>query len=77
MWKQLIAFSIDIVGGPRRASELLHKYAGSSSKKLKDIIHALIEYFNPFSTNAPFMDKPGSWFLLAKCLQNTCGKETF
>ena len=22
---------------------------------------------NPFSTNVPFMDKPGSWFLLAKC----------
>ena len=22
---------------------------------------------NPFLTNAPFMEKPGSWFLLAKC----------
>ena len=20
------------------------------------------------------MDKPGSWFLLAKCLKNTCGR---
>ena len=27
----------------------------------------------PFSTNVPLMDKPGSWFLLAKCLKNTCG----
>ena len=31
----------------------------------------------PFSTNVPFMDKPGSWFLLAKCLKNTCGRVTF
>ena len=23
------------------------------------------------------MDKPGSWFLLAKCSKNTCGRETF
>ena len=22
--------------------------------------------FNPFSTNVPLMDKPGSWFFLAK-----------
>ena len=32
---------------------------------------------NPFSTNVPIMDKPGSWFLLAKYLKNTCGKMTF
>ena len=24
---------------------------------------------NPFSTNAPLTDKPGNWFLLAKCLK--------
>ena len=28
---------------------------------------------NSFSTNAQLTDKPGSWFLLAKCLKNTCG----
>ena len=33
--------------------------------------------FNPFSTNVPLTDKPGSWFLLAKCLKNTCGRVTF
>ena len=33
--------------------------------------------FNPFSTNVPLMDKPGSWFLLAKCLKNTYGRVTF
>ena len=27
--------------------------------------------FNPSLTNVPFTDKPGSWFLLAKCLKNT------
>ena len=32
---------------------------------------------NPFSTNVPFMDKSGSWFLLAKCLKNTRGRVTF
>ena len=33
--------------------------------------------FNPFSTNVPLMQKPGSWFLLAKYLKNTCGRVTF
>ena len=33
--------------------------------------------FNSFSTNFSLMDKPGSWFLLAKCLKNTCGRVTF
>ena len=32
---------------------------------------------NLFSPNVPFMDKPGSLFLLAKCLKNTCGRVTF
>ena len=32
---------------------------------------------NPFLTSFPFMDKPGCWFLLAKCLKNTCGRVTF
>ena len=32
---------------------------------------------DPFSTNVPFTDKLGSWFLLAKCLKNTCGRVTF
>ena len=32
---------------------------------------------NPFSTNVPLMQKPGSWFLVAKCLKNTCGRLTF
>ena len=32
---------------------------------------------NPFLTNVPLMDKPNSWFLLAKCLKNTCGRVTF
>ena len=39
----------------------------------------ILTYFgvNPFSTNVVFMDKPSSWFLLAKCLRNTCGRMTF
>ena len=34
-------------------------------------------YFNPFSNNVPLMNKPGSLFLQAKCLKNTCGRVTF
>ena len=47
-----------------------------SSDKLKMTYIKCFE-LNPFSTNAPFMDKPGSWFLLVKCLKNTCGRVTF
>ena len=36
-----------------------------------------IELINPFSTNVSLTDKPGSWFLLLKCLKNTCGSVTF
>ena len=32
---------------------------------------------NPFLTNIPLTDKPGSLFSLAKCLENTCGWVTF
>ena len=35
------------------------------------------KYVNPFSTNVPITGKPGSLFLLAKCLKNTCGRVTF
>ena len=38
---------------------------------------ALDNLFNPFSTNVLITDKPGSWFLLAKCLKNTCRRVTF
>ena len=30
--------------------------------------------FNRFSTNVPLMYKPGSWFLLAKCLEKPVGE---
>ena len=33
--------------------------------------------FNPISTNIPISDKPGNWFLLGKCLKNTCGRVRF
>ena len=32
---------------------------------------------NLFSTNVPFTDKPGNWFLQAKHLKNICGRMTF
>ena len=32
---------------------------------------------NPFPANVPIMEKPGSWFLLAKFVKNACGRETF
>ena len=35
------------------------------------------ELFKTFSTNVPLMDKPGSWFLLAKSLKNTSRRVIF
>ena len=32
---------------------------------------------NPISTNVSIMDKPGSRFLLPKCLKNACGRVIF
>ena len=54
-------------------------YRKLSNLKLFCNVFALYlnETLNPFSTNVPFMGKPGSWFLLAKCFKNTCGRVTF
>ena len=32
---------------------------------------------NQFSSNVSLKDKPGSWFLLGKCLKNTCRRVAF
>ena len=32
---------------------------------------------NQFSSNVSLKDKPGSWFLLGKCLKNTCRRVLF
>ena len=34
-------------------------------------------YFNSFQGNASLMEKPGAWFLLAKCVKSTNGRVTF
>ena len=36
-----------------------------------------VDSISPFSTNVPIIDQPSSWFLLANCLKNTCGRVTF
>ena len=41
-----------------------------------DLDQSDCKIFKPFSANLPLMDKPGSWFVLAKCLKNTCGRVT-
>ena len=33
--------------------------------------------FNPHQANVPLMEKPGGWFLQAKCVKNTCERVTF
>ena len=39
---------------------------------------AEMRYFlQPIFDQCSLMDKPGSQFLLAKCLKNTCGRVTF
>ena len=57
-------------------------YWSSLTIKLSDMFTVLLMVIygfaiDPFSTNVPFTDKLGSWFLLAKCLKNTCGRVTF
>ena len=65
------------------------EFLGSFTKLIYDITKFLLQnvlyrtlvksafVINPFPTNAPFMNKPGSWFLLAKYVKNTCGIKTF
>ena len=48
----------------------------SNEKKMK-CLQSIRTVFNPFSTSVPLMDKPGDWFLLAKCLKNTRGRVIF
>ena len=38
---------------------------------------SMLKLVNPFSTNVPFIDKSGSWILLANYLRNTYGRVTF
>ena len=49
----------------------------SISVKLQTTLHIGGVTINPFSINIPIMDKPGRWFLLVKCLKNTCGRVIF
>ena len=50
----------------------------TSHKLFKDFTNRpLLNTLIPLSTNLPLTDKPGSWFLLAKCLKNTSGKVAF
>ena len=47
-----------------------------SNKEGKKNYWAQVNYLNPFLTNVPLTKKPDSWFLLANCLKNTCGRVT-
>ena len=53
----------------------LTSFGDTSLSSVKEDLLSL--YINPFSINFPLIDKPGSWFLLAKCWKNTCGRVTF
>ena len=48
-------------------------------QKVNHANNIIVSYLNinTFSTNVPLVLKPGSWFLLAKCLKNTCVRVTF
>ena len=50
--------------------QVKYKYRIKNSQPIKAFI-------NTFSINIRLMQKPGSWFLLAKYLKNTCGRVTF
>ena len=53
----------------------MHKF-----KKTRKIISQDKNYsilVKPFPANSTTMEKPVSWFLLAKCVKNTSGRVTF
>ena len=52
------------------------RFLGSTSTEIRDTLF-LHEGIKSFSNNVPLINKPGSWFLLAKCLKNTFGRMTF
>ena len=55
--------------------QLMHKF-----KKTRKIISQDKNYsilVKPFPANSTTMEKPVSWFLLAKCVKNTRGRVTF
>ena len=56
----------NLAGNAARFSVLFDHYVDTSRERI-----------NPFSINVPLTDKPGSWFLQAKSLKNTCGRVTF
>ena len=47
-----------------------------TSKEKNSIFYTakILSMLNPFSTNAPLMDKPGSWFLPVKCFKHFASK---
>ena len=62
------------------------KNSGHIIKPATNVIHCCqilllilseLKRINLFSTNVPFMDKPGSWFLLAKYHSSTGVFQTF
>ena len=54
----------------------LHKFWKNFAKFIaKDLFRSF--FLNPFLGNVPLTDKLGNWFLVAKCLKNTCGEVTF
>ena len=46
---------------------------GSTERSIEDYLSAFQKtgcfLFNPFAANVPHMGKPGSWFVLAKCVK--------
>ena len=58
-----------MLSGGTEQSNVSWKWIKVKKKKLKNI--------NLFATSVPLIDKPGSWFLLAKRLKYTSGRVTF
>ena len=47
----------------------------SNIKEYQHVLHG--DALQLFEASIPLMEKPGRWFLLAKCVKNTCGRVTF
>ena len=57
---------------------LIHDYFSNRKQRIRSGNWYSIWFeINPFSTNVSLLYKPSSWFFLAKCLKNTCGRVAF
>ena len=61
----------------QKGRDFIPAYRNYVVTNFEDCIGRTGTSINLLSTNVPVMDKPGSWFLLVKCLKSTSGRVAF